>query len=81
MHAPTSPQKKCAMKMKQTRKKRRTRKCYSWREALYKVHTKNSENDLHELQVNDYGYNEGTICLVNGQIGASGMVFQAWVHK
>ena len=24
------------------------------------------ENDLHELKVNDYGYNEGTICLVNG---------------
>ena len=25
-----------------------------------------SENDLHELRGNDYGYNEGTICLVNG---------------
>ena len=24
------------------------------------------ENDLHELQGNDYEYNEGTICLVNG---------------
>ena len=26
------------------------------------------ENDLHKLQVNNYGYNdkEGTICLVNG---------------
>ena len=24
------------------------------------------KNDLHELQGNDYGYNEGTICLVNG---------------
>ena len=23
------------------------------------------ENDLHELQENDYGYNESTICLVN----------------
>ena len=23
------------------------------------------ENDLHELRGNDYGYNEGTICLVN----------------
>ena len=23
------------------------------------------ESDLHKLQVNDYGYNEGTICLVN----------------
>ena len=27
---------------------------------------KNSDNDLHELQVNDSRYNEGTICLVNG---------------
>ena len=27
---------------------------------------KTGENHLHELQVNDYGYNEGTICLVNG---------------
>ena len=23
------------------------------------------ENDLHKLRGNDYGYNEGTICLVN----------------
>ena len=27
---------------------------------------KTGENDLHELQVNHDGYNEGTICLVNG---------------
>ena len=27
---------------------------------------KTSGNDLHEFRVNDYGYNEGTICLVNG---------------
>ena len=27
---------------------------------------KNVENDLHKLQVNDYEYNKGTICLVNG---------------
>ena len=26
---------------------------------------KTGGNDLHELQVNDSGYNEGTICLVN----------------
>ena len=24
------------------------------------------ENNLHELRVNNYGYNEGTICLANG---------------
>ena len=39
------------------------------------------ENDLHELQGNDHGYNEGTICLVKGGIGAKGMVFQVWAHK
>ena len=27
---------------------------------------KTGENDLYELQGNDCGYNEGTICLVNG---------------
>ena len=26
---------------------------------------KTGENDLHELLRNDYGYNEGTICVVN----------------
>ena len=36
---------------------------------------KTGENDLHELQINDYGYNEGTIHLVNKWIGAKGMVF------
>ena len=33
------------------------------------------ENNLHKLRGNDYGYNEGNICLVNGGIGAKGMVF------
>ena len=28
-------------------------------------HTKASEKDLHELWVNNCGYNDGTICLVN----------------
>ena len=27
---------------------------------------KTSENNLHKLKVNDYEYNKGTICLVNG---------------
>ena len=39
------------------------------------------KNDLHEAQGNDYGYNEGTICLVSGLIDSNGMVFQAWAHK
>ena len=47
-------------------KKRHTHKFLFMEKALYKVHTKIGENDLHELRVDDYGYNEGTICLVNG---------------
>ena len=39
------------------------------------------ENDLHEPRGDNYGYNEGTVCLVSGLIGGKGMVFQAWVHK
>ena len=42
---------------------------------------KTSENNLHEPWINDYGYSEGTFCLVNGLIGAKGMIFRAWVHK
>ena len=30
---------------------------------------KTGENNLHELQGNDCGYNEGTICVVNGLRG------------
>ena len=57
-------------------------KLYSWKEALYNAHVKNcGENDLHELQGDDYGYNEGTICLVSGLICGKGMVFRAWAYK
>ena len=35
-------------------------------DTLYKRIQKTGENDLHELLVNDCGYNEGTICVVNG---------------
>ena len=42
---------------------------------------KTGEDDWDKLQDNDSGHNEGTICLVNGQMGARGMVFRAWVHK
>ena len=42
---------------------------------------KTSENDLYKLHVIDSGHNEGTICLVNGLIGAKGMVSRVWVHK
>ena len=35
-----------------------------------------SGNDLHEPRGDDYGYIEGTICLVSGMIGGKGMVFE-----
>ena len=57
------PTKKCAMKMKETNKKKRcdgVYKCFWWNEALYKAHTKNWENNLNKLRVNDSGHNEGS---------------------
>ena len=52
--------------MKQ-RKKRRVRKnVIEGRKSFITPIQNTGENDLHELRGNDYGYNEGTICLVNG---------------
>ena len=72
MHAvPTfscKPTKKCAMKMKETNKKKtdmRIKMLLMERKPFKMPIPKTSENDLHDLQVNNYGYNEGTICLVN----------------
>ena len=63
---PQAQEKKCAMKMKQTRKKRRARKnVIHGRKLFIMPKQKTSENDLHELLGNDCGYNEGTICVVN----------------
>ena len=42
---------------------------------------KTGGNDLHELLGNDCGYNEGTICVVNGLISVNRMVFRAWAHE
>ena len=42
---------------------------------------KTGENDLHELLGNDCGYNEGTICVVNGRISVNRMVFRVWSHE
>ena len=61
------PTKKCAMKMKQAKKKRRAHKnVIHGRKPFIMPIQKTGGNDLHKLQVNDYGYNESTICLVNG---------------
>ena len=42
---------------------------------------KTGGNDLRELLGNDRGYNEGTICVVNGLISFNRMVFRAWAHE
>ena len=54
------------MKMKETKKKHTRVKLYSWKEAFIMPMWRTGENDLHEPQGDDYGYNEGTICLVSG---------------
>ena len=51
---------------KQTRKKRLAHKnVIDGRKPFITPVSKTGETDLHELWVNDYGYNEGAICLVN----------------
>ena len=60
------PMKKYAMKMKQTKKKKRCMRInfiYE-RKPFITLIQKTGGNNLHKLWVNDYGYNEGTI-LVN----------------
>ena len=62
------PMKKCAMKMKQ-RKKRRTRKnLIHGRKPFIIPKQKTGGNDLHKLLGNDCGYNEGTICVLSGEV-------------
>ena len=61
------PTKKCAMKMKETKKKkRRAPKIFfdSRKEFIRRVR-KIRAMDIKQLQVNDSSYIEGTICLVN----------------
>ena len=38
------------------------------------------ERSCHGYQQASGEYIEGTICLVNGRMGAKGMVFRAWAH-
>ena len=60
------------MKMKETRiRKRRARKnIIHRRKPFIAPIQETSENDQHQLRENDCGYNEGTICLVNGLTSA-----------
>ena len=60
---------------KQTRKKRRARKnLIHGRKLFIMPKQKTGENDLHKLLGNNCGYNEGTICVVNGYISVKRMV-------
>ena len=73
------------MKMKQRNKeekKRRARKnVIDGRKPFIMPKQKTGENDLHKLLGNNCGYNEGTICVVNGCISINRMVFRAWVYE
>ena len=52
---------------KKQRKKRRARKkVFGGRKPFIRRAQRTGENDLNKLRANDSGYNEGTICLVNG---------------
>ena len=60
------PTKKVCNENKRNKKKRRACKNVIYgRKPFITPIQKTGENDLHKLQVNDSGYNEGTICLVN----------------
>ena len=54
------PTEKCAMKMKETKKKWCTCKNYI---DVYRPHTKTGGNNLDKLRVNDSGHNEGMYVL------------------
>ena len=61
------PTKKCAMKMKVELEKNDVRKnVIHGRKPFITSKQKTGGNDLHKLLENDCGYNEGTICVVNG---------------
>ena len=50
---------------KQRKKRRACKNVIERRKPFIMPIQNTSENDLHELQGNDYGYDKGTICLVN----------------
>ena len=80
MKAPTSPQKECAMKMKERRKKCLPCKNFCGdRKAFIRLYQKNGSTDFYQLQDIDSSNNEGTNSLVNGRIGCSLCVVAQWV--
>ena len=57
---------KVCNEMKQRKKRRARKNVIHGRKPFITPIQNTGENDLHELRGNDYEYNEGTICLVNG---------------
>ena len=62
------PTKKCAMKMKQRKKKKRCahKNVINRRKPFIRRTQRTGENNLKECRVSDSRHNEGTICLLNG---------------
>ena len=80
MKAPASPRKKCAMKMKERKKEKKRlprKKICGHRKAFIRLYQKNGWMDVYQLRDIDSSNNEGTNCLVNGQIGRERMVRRA----
>ena len=60
---------KCAMKMKETNKEKHEHKNVIDGRKLFIIPIpKTNAGDLHELQVNDYGYNEGSYYLFSKRV-------------
>ena len=62
------PTKKCAMKMKETKKQTRCtcKNVIDVRKHIIGCLQQTGEKDWDKLEVNDSGHYKGTICLVNG---------------
>ena len=79
----TQPHKKCSMEIKERKKKKQLprKKIFDDRKDFVWPYQKSGMTNFDELQVNNSSHTKGTICLVNGQMAAKGMVFRAWAHE
>ena len=77
------PTKKCAIKMKQRNTvEEKNDVCIKMLLMEGSRRTQRTgENNLNERRVSNSEHNEGTICLLNGQMGAKGMIFRSWAHE
>ena len=72
---------KCPMKTKERKKRQPRKNFFDDRRDFVWLLQKLDITDVDELQVNNSSHTKGTICLVNGGMGAKRMVFQAWAHE